>query len=98
METAFEKTYSDEILGKLTAIDRLIFHGHLMCFFRPGSFETFLWQQQVLLKNFKDYVSKATTAIRDHALKMAADARRPWSIRATSSKSATSRSNAAGEI
>jgi hypothetical protein len=78
METAFETTYGDAIIGKLTAIDRLIFHGHLMCFFRPGAFETFLWQQQVLLKDFKGYVSKATTAIRDHALKMAAEAHRPY--------------------
>ena len=78
METTFERAHSEQILGKLTAIDRLILRGHLTYFFRPGAFEHFLFQQQVLLKNFKGYVLKATTVIKAHALQMAGKANRPY--------------------
>jgi hypothetical protein len=78
METKFERAHSDQILGGLTGIDRLILRGHLTYFFRPGAFEHFLWQQRVLLKDYKGYVQKATTAIKAHALQMATKANRPY--------------------
>ncbi len=78
METAFEREYAGQIVGKLTAVDRLIIHGHLSYFFQPGAFERFLSQQSVLLKDFKGYVLKATAQVRAHALKMATEAHRPY--------------------
>jgi len=78
MHTAFEKTYADQIIGKLTAIDRLIIHGHFTYFFQPGCFEQFLWRQRVLLKDFKPYVLKATAELKAHAFELAAEARRPY--------------------
>lgn len=78
METAFEKAHADSIIGKLTAIDRLIIRGHLTAFMMPGGFEAFLFRQRVLLKDLKGYVQKATAEVKAHALRTATDAGRPY--------------------
>jgi hypothetical protein len=78
MDTAFEKEYAEQIVGKLTAVDRLIIHGHLTYFFQHAGFQRFLYQQGVLLKDFKPYVLNATARVRAHALKMAGEAQRPY--------------------
>jgi hypothetical protein len=76
--TTFESMHQDEIVGKLTTVDRMIFNGYLMCFFWPGYFQKFLCRQDVLLKDFGAYVQKATGAIARNARQVAADAGRPY--------------------
>lgn len=76
--TTFEKIHQAQIVGKLTAADRTIFHGHLTQLFHPSGFETFLWRDGVPLKDFAPYVQRATETIKAHAEKTAADAGRPF--------------------
>lgn len=76
--TTFESMHQDEIVGKLTTVDRMIFNGYLMSFFWPGYFLRFLCRQDVLLKDFGSYVQKATDAIKGNARRMAEDAGRPY--------------------
>jgi hypothetical protein len=76
--TTFESMYQDDIVGKLTTVDRLIFNGYFMSFFWPGYFKRFLCRQDVLLKDFGRYVQKATDAVKRNARRMAEDAGRPY--------------------
>jgi len=76
--TTFESMHQDEIVGKLTTVDRVIFNGYLMSFFWPGYFQKFLCRQDVLLKDFGPYVLKATGAIKRNARQTAEDAGRPY--------------------
>jgi hypothetical protein len=78
MTTTFESIHESRIHGKLTMFDRLIFKGHLMALDWGGNFRTFLWRQGVPLKEFSNYVQKATAALKEHAQKVAADANRPY--------------------
>ena len=52
----FLAKHQQQISGVISCFDRVIFQGHLpLCY--PKGLAGFLYQQQVLLKNFKDYAS-----------------------------------------
>lgn len=77
MNTTFESIHENDVLGKLTCVDRVIFNGYLNRFF-GGGMATYLAMQGVLLKDFGRYAETVTTAIKEHAQKIAADAGRPY--------------------
>lgn len=76
--TTFEKIHEGRIVGKLTAVDRLIFKGHLTALMPPGAFRRFLCSQGVLLKEFASYATRATEILKDNAERIATDAGRPF--------------------
>jgi len=75
--TAFESIHHDDILGKLTMADRVIFRGYLGIG-NPQSFQVFLSACGVLLKDFAAFASKTTAAVKAHVQKLAADRQRPY--------------------
>ena len=74
----FESVYESRIVGKLCAIDRLIFKGHLTGLMPRGAFARFLFVQSVLLVCFKAYVNRVTGALKSHAQAIAKRAGRPY--------------------
>jgi hypothetical protein len=75
--TAFEILHEDEIIGKLTMPDRVIFKGHLG-FRHPGNLAVFLSRSGVLLKDFGRFAEKQTERIKAGARQVAEDAGRPY--------------------
>jgi hypothetical protein len=75
--TAFEILHSDEVIGKLTMPDRVIFKGHLG-FRHPGNLLVFLSRCGVLLKDFGRFAEKQTDRVKARARKVAEDAGRPY--------------------
>ncbi len=57
--------HADKIHGVLSCFDRIIFRGHLPLSY-PKGLEGFLYQQGVLLKNFKDYAPQIAHRITEH--------------------------------
>ena len=43
--SAFEIVHQDDVVGKLTCFDRLIFKGHLLALYHPGGMAAFLETQ-----------------------------------------------------
>src|SRR5512134_2041378 len=78
METTFERMYQDQIVGKLTTFDRMIVHGHLLSLYPRGAFAAFLSRQNVMLKDFGEYVKAASDQVIAQAKKLAADLGRPF--------------------
>ena len=76
--TDFEKKHADGIIGALAMFDRVIFKGHINNFFYDSAFARFLFSQQVLLKNFADYVKATSDQLKAHAQQMAEAAGRPY--------------------
>ncbi len=76
--TSFESMHQENILGKLTTVDRMMFNGYLNFLFFPGYFKYFLCEQGVLLKDFGRYAQKATDALKNNARQIAAQAGRPY--------------------
>jgi hypothetical protein len=75
--TTFESIHHDDIIGKLTMADRLIFRGYLGIA-NEASFRTFLTVCGVLLKDFGEFAEKSTKVMKSHAQRVAADAGRPF--------------------
>jgi len=75
--TTFEMIHDDELIGKLTMADRLIFRGYLGIA-NETSFRTFLTICGVLLKDFGAFAEKTTKAVKAHAQRVATDAGRPY--------------------
>jgi hypothetical protein len=73
----FVKKHQARITGVLACFDRIIFKGYLP-FCQPGAMEAFLWQQGVLLKDFKSFALSCSEAVKAHALTMAQTADRPY--------------------
>jgi hypothetical protein len=61
----FLRKHHDKITGVLSCCDRLIFRGYLPLRY-PKGLSGFLYQQKVLLKNFKDYALQISQRIKDH--------------------------------
>jgi hypothetical protein len=81
MATAFEDAHRDQIQGTLTAVDRLIVHGHLRAFWHSGGggLASFLVQQGIpVVKGFGRYVHAASERIRLHASEIARRTGRPF--------------------
>jgi hypothetical protein len=76
--TAFEIVHQDQVLGKLTFFDRMIFKGHLTRLHCPGGMKAFLDRQGVLLKDFAGYVKRVTEDLKAHVQQVAADAGAPY--------------------
>ena len=90
---AFIKVHEEQLLGKLTMFDRMIFRGHLnKLYFGEGAFEVFLWRQGVPLKDFGPYVKAATLGLKAHAQQAAAAAGRPYLYLAGASTKASGHS------
>jgi hypothetical protein len=61
----FLAKHKDKIHGVLSCFDRVIIRGHLPLSY-PKGLEGFLYQQKVLLKNFKNYAPQIADRVRDH--------------------------------
>lgn len=61
----FVAKHQQQIFGVLNCFDRVIFRGHLPLSY-PRGLSGFLYQQQVLLKNFKEYALRIAERVRDH--------------------------------
>lgn len=90
--TTFESVHESRIVGKLVAIDRLIFKGHLTGLMPKGAFARFLFVQSVLLVCFKAYVSRVTRDLKAHAQALATRAGRPYEYLTGASTAARGRS------
>lgn len=61
----FVAKHQGKIHGVLSCFDRVIIRGHLPLSY-PKGLEGYLYQQQVLLKDFKDYAPVIADRVRDH--------------------------------
>ncbi len=61
----FLRKHFDKIAGVLSCFDRLIFRGHLPLSWAAG-LEGFLFQQKILLKDFRTYAPQVAQRIKEH--------------------------------
>ena len=73
----FLNKYQDQITGCMSVFDRIIFKGNLPISY-PKAAEGFLFNQGVLIKDFRHFTGEHTDILKQHAQKMAADAGRPY--------------------
>jgi hypothetical protein len=73
----FIAKHQDKIAGTLSGFDRLVFRGHLRSIGPPRGMMTYLWFNQVLLKNFGDHVEKVTERLKAASLAQAKTSGRP---------------------
>lgn len=71
---AFIQRHATSVIGSLNGFDRLRFRGTKRLLSAAGGMFNFLWQKQVLLKDFKSYVMSVTERIRQATLRLAAEA------------------------
>jgi hypothetical protein len=76
--TAFEIVHQDQVLGKLTFFDRMIFKGHLSMLQPPLAMKAFLDRQGVLLTDFGVYAKRLTEDLKAHIQQVAAAAGAPY--------------------
>jgi len=63
----FAEIYPDQTLGQLTMFDRMIFKGYLSGLYpAQKQFEWYLYQQGVLLKEYKGYAERTTQELKQH--------------------------------
>lgn len=67
----------DKIAGTLSGFDRLVFRGHLRSIGYPRGMMTYLWFNQILLKNFGDHVENVTERLKTASLAQAKVLGRP---------------------
>ena len=77
MMEPFLSIHRDDIVGRLSMLDRMIFKGYLTGFFPKGAFGAFLARQGVLLKDFGKYAQPSTQTLKLHSEGMAQEAGRP---------------------
>jgi hypothetical protein len=73
----FIAKHQDKIAGTLSGFDRLVFRGHLRSMSHPQGMMSYLWTNQVLLKNFGDHVEKITERLKEASLAEAKACGRP---------------------
>ena len=73
----FIAKHQDKIAGTLSGFDRLVFRGHLRSIGYPDGMMSYLWMNQVLLKNFGDHVEKVTERLKEASLAEAKASGRP---------------------
>jgi hypothetical protein len=73
----FIAKHQEKIAGTLSGFDRLVFRGHLRSLGNPGGMMSYLWTNQVLLKNFGDHVEKVTERLKEASLAEAGACGRP---------------------
>lgn len=89
--SAFEILHQDDVAGKLTCFDRLIFKGHIQRFYMPGALKAYVATQGGTLKYWNRYVTEASAQVKDHVLALAADAGAPYEYLGESFTRATGR-------
>lgn len=67
--TSFEIKHEKDIFGSLEGFDRIIYRGYLQSFFTTNGFGYFLSKENVLLKDYGNYVKNVTTDIKLHIKK-----------------------------
>jgi hypothetical protein len=60
----FIAKHQDKIAGTLSGFDRLVFRGHLRSIGTPQGMMSYLWTNQVFLKNFGDHAEKVTERVK----------------------------------
>jgi hypothetical protein len=73
----FIAKHQEKIAGILSGFDRLVFRGHLRSIGHPDGMMSYLWTNQVLLKNFGDHVEKVTERLKEASLAEAQASGRP---------------------
>jgi hypothetical protein len=73
----FLAKHKDEIHGVLSCFDRVIFRGHLPLSY-PQGLAGFLYEQKVLLKNFKDYAPQIAERVKTHVKALVEKAAAPF--------------------
>jgi hypothetical protein len=73
----FIAEHQDKIAGTLSGFDRLVFRGHLRSIGHPRGMMTYLWFNQILLKNFGAHVEKVTERLKEASLAEAKALGRP---------------------
>lgn len=68
---AFIQRHAASVMGMLSGFDRLRFRGTKRLLANRGGMMSFLWQEKVLLKHFKDYALAATERIRRATMQIA---------------------------
>ena len=68
----FIRKHGDRLLGVLSGFDRLRFRGTLLLLTSEGGMMEFLWQNGVLLRDFKSYVMGITDRVRRATERLAA--------------------------
>jgi hypothetical protein len=74
---AFCAKHQAKISGVLSCFDRVIFRGHLPLSYAQGM-SGFLYQQQVLLKDFKDYAPQIAERVKQHVKGLVEKAGAPY--------------------
>lgn len=68
----FIRKWNDRLVGVLSGFDRLRFRGTLLLLTSEGGMMQFLWENKVLLKDFRDYVDPLTKRLRRATERLAA--------------------------
>jgi hypothetical protein len=77
LEHPFLVKHADKIHGVLSCFDRMIFRGYLPLSY-PKGLEGFLFQQKVLLKDFRDYAPRIAQRITEHVKALVEQAGAPF--------------------
>jgi hypothetical protein len=77
IDRVFVSKHQDKVHGVLSCFDRIIFRGHLPLSY-AGGLEGFLYQQGVLLKNFRHYAPQVAERIKEHIKGIVASAGAPF--------------------
>jgi len=73
----FIDRHADKLLGVLNGFDRLVFRGTLRTLAYVEGMRGFLWRQQILLKNFKEYSVGVTRLLGESSRRAAVEQGRP---------------------
>jgi hypothetical protein len=73
----FLQKHAKDVTGVLSGFDRLLFRGTIRMLSAPQGMRSYLWDQQVLLKDFGNHVLKVSTRLKDAVTKAVEDAGRP---------------------
>lgn len=74
---AFCVKHQEQVTGVLSCFDRVVFRGYLPLSYAQGM-SGFLYQQQVLLKEFKDYAPRIAERIKEHVKGLVEQAGAPY--------------------
>ena len=79
--------FNDKINGVLSTFDRMIINGHLQYFYNHGSRMYYLYEENVLLKDYSKYAQNITDRINLNAIDIAQSKNRPFKYLSSSRKS-----------
>ena len=79
--------FDDKINGVLSTFDRIIIRGHLQALYNHGNRMFYLYEENVLLKDFSKYAQEITDKIKLNASELANSVERPYIYLQSSKKS-----------